>query len=86
MSTNLNIKVDDYSNRVLGVIKEKFGLNDKGDALNKFASMYGSEFVEKEVREEVIKEILDMDKNYFKRNPKGKAMSLKELDRSTGVK
>ena len=44
-------EIDDYTNRVLGVIKEKFGLKDKSLALSKFAELYGEEFVEKEVPE-----------------------------------
>ncbi len=54
----MNIKVGDYTSRVLGVVKEKYGLNDKGEALDKFAEMYGEEFVEPEVREEVVKEVI----------------------------
>ena len=45
----INAKVSDYTNRVLGVIKEKYGLRDKGEALDKFADIYGDEFVDKEV-------------------------------------
>ena len=54
----MNIKVKDYTSRVLGVVKEKYGLRDKGNALDKFAEMYGEEFVEPEVKEEVIREVI----------------------------
>ncbi len=85
MATNLNIKVNEYTSRVLGVIKEKFGLKDKGEALNKFTEMYGEEYADQEVKEEIVKEILRMDQEYFTKHPKGKSMSLKELDGLTGV-
>ncbi len=85
MTVNLNVKITDYANRVLGVVKEKFGLQDKGEALDKFAELYGVEYVDSEVKEEVIREILRMDKEYFAKHPKGRAMSLQELDRLTGA-
>ena len=50
--TSMSITVNEYTNRVLGVIKEKFGLKDKAAALNKFADMFGEEFVEREVKDE----------------------------------
>lgn len=66
-TVTLNIKVKDYTNRVLGVVKEKFGLRDKGQALDKFAEMYGEEFVEPEVREEVIKEVIESCERHIKK-------------------
>ncbi len=85
MTLNINVTINEYTGRVLGVIKEKFGLKDKGAALNKFAEMYGFEYVEPEIKEEIIKNILRMDDEYFKKHPKGKAMTLKELDTLTGI-
>ena len=86
MGTNINVTINEYANRVLGVIKEKFGLKDKGEALNKFADLYGAEYVEHEIKEDMLRDILRMDDEYFKKHPKGRAMSLKELDKLTGVK
>lgn len=77
-------EIDGYTNRVLGVVKEKFGLKDKSDALNKFAEMYGEEFVEKEVKEEFVAEVLDIVRGYHKKHPK-RRMTLKELDEITGL-
>ncbi len=76
----MNIKVGDYTSRVLGVVKEKYGLNDKGEALDKFAEMYGEEFVEPEVREEVVKEVIRSCDRHIKKYG-FKKMSIKELDR-----
>ena len=58
MSVTMNVKVDDYTSRVLGVIKEKFGLKDKSEALNKFADLCGEDFVEREVRDEVVNDVI----------------------------
>lgn len=66
-SIAINAAVNDYTNRVIGVIKEKYGLKDKGEALNKFAELYGDEFVEKEVKEEVIKEVIESCNRHIKK-------------------
>jgi hypothetical protein len=57
-SVNVNLKISNYSNRVLGVVKEKYGYKDKSQALDKLLDLYGDEFVEKEVREEIILEVI----------------------------
>lgn len=77
-------EIDDYTSRVLGVVKEKFGLKDKSDALNKFAEMFGGDFVEKEVNEEFVAEVLDTVREHHKKYPK-RRMTLKELDKITGI-
>jgi len=80
----LRANIDEYTNRVLGVIKEKYGLKDKGKALDKFAEMFGDEFIEHEVKEEVITEILDEFEEHRKKHGL-RTMTLKELDELTGV-
>ena len=77
-------EIDDYTNRVLGVIKEKFGLKDKSLALSKFAEMYGEEFVEKEVKEDFINRTISILEEHHKKHPK-RRMTLKELDKMTGL-
>ena len=54
-SVNMNLKVNEYTSRVLGVIKEKYGLRDKAQALDKFAEMYGKKYISPEERREMIK-------------------------------
>lgn len=66
-SVAINTSVNEYTNRVIGVIKEKYGLKDKGEALNKFAEMCGGEFVEKEVKEEVIREMINSCNQHIKK-------------------
>lgn len=79
-TVTMNLKVSEYVSRVLGVIKEKFGLKDKSQALEKFVSMFGEEFVEREVSEEYVKKLLQIDANYAKKYRR-KKMTLKELDK-----
>ncbi|HRS43050.1 MAG TPA: DUF2683 family protein [Candidatus Diapherotrites archaeon] len=77
-TVNVNLKISDYSNRVLGVVKEKYGFKDKSQALDKIMDMYGEEFVEKEVREDVILEVIAEVEKMKKQ--KQKPMSKSELN------
>jgi hypothetical protein len=77
-------EIDEYTNRVLGVIKEKYGLKTKSEALNKFAEMYGEEFVEREVKDELIQEVIAIASKHEKKYG-NKTMTLDELDKLCGV-
>ncbi|PIN85596.1 MAG: hypothetical protein COV47_01330 [Candidatus Diapherotrites archaeon CG11_big_fil_rev_8_21_14_0_20_37_9] len=63
----MSITVEDYTSKVLGVVKEKYGLNDKGDAVDKMADLFGEEFVEREVSEETIKELIEDSEKHIKK-------------------
>ena len=63
----VNFKVRPYTNQVLGVIKEKYALRDKAEALDKFTEIYGMEFVEPEVKDEVVKEVIESCNRHIKR-------------------
>ena len=80
----MSITVSEYTNRVLGVIKEKFGLKDKAEALDKFAEMCGEEFVEKEVKDEVVRDVIKSCEKHIQKYGYRK-MSLKELDKLCGL-
>jgi len=67
-SVTMNLKANNYTSRVLGVIKEKYSLNDKGEALNKFVEMFGDEFVDREVKDEVIKDVIESCNYHIKKN------------------
>lgn len=84
MSVSYRADISEYSNRVLGVIKEKYGLKDKTEALDKFAELYGEEFVEKELKEEFVNEILEITRDEEKKHSK-RRMTLKQLDKLSGV-
>ncbi|MBL7056638.1 DUF2683 family protein [Candidatus Woesearchaeota archaeon] len=74
------ISLSDYANKVLNVVKAKFSLNDKSEAINKFIELYGEEVVEKEATEEYTKKILMMCEDHHNKYGDRK-MSLKELDK-----
>lgn len=74
------VELDDYSNKVLGIIKIKFGLKDKSKALNKFIELYGEEIMEKQATEEYTKKVINIAKNHIKKYG-NKKMTLQELDR-----
>ncbi|MBI5222847.1 DUF2683 family protein [Candidatus Micrarchaeota archaeon] len=81
----LNIHVNEYTNRVLGVIKEMFGLKNKSEALNKFVELYGDEFISQDVKEEVVMEIVESAKTHIRKHGMRK-MSISELKALSGVK
>lgn len=73
------VEINEYTNQVLNMIKVKFKLNDKSEALNKFVEICGDEFVEKEANDEYIKKVLDIEKRHFKKYG-NRSMSHKELN------
>lgn len=78
-TVNVNLKISDYSNRVLGVVKEKYGYKDKSQALNKILDIYGEEFVEKELRDDIVAEVIAEVEKIKKQ--KLKSMSKSELNK-----
>ena len=74
------VDINEYANKVLNVVKAKFGMKDKSEALNKFVEMYGEEIVEKEANDAYIKKILKISESHLKKY-KGRKMSINELDR-----
>ena len=51
--------------RVLAVIKAKYGLNDKSEALNKMAEILG-DFVEKQANENYVKKLFLIENSHSK--------------------
>ncbi|MBU2639402.1 MAG: DUF2683 family protein [Nanoarchaeota archaeon] len=74
------ISLNEYSNKVLNVVKAKFDLKDKSQAINKFLEIFGEEVVEKEANDQYIKKIIESTETHFKKYGKRK-MSLKDLDK-----
>ena len=73
------VELEEYTNKVLAVIKAKYGLKDKSDAINKFAELYGDDIVEKEAKEEYVKEMIEGVNKHFKKYGR-RNMSIDELD------
>jgi len=76
--------LNEYTNKVINVIKAKFGLKDKSEALNKFVELYGEEIIEKEANDQYIKKVIEISERHLKKYGK-KDMSIKELDKLCGV-
>ncbi len=74
------VELNDYTNRVLGVIKMKFGLKDKSEALNKFIELYGDDIIEREAKDEYLKKVISISENHLKKYGKRK-MTLQELNK-----
>lgn len=54
---NALIQVNENANRVLNIIKAKYGLKDKSEAINLMAEQYEEEILEPELRPEFIERI-----------------------------
>lgn len=83
--TSMSITVNEYTSRVLGVVKEKYGLKTKAEALDRFVDMYGDQFVEKEIKEEIMAKMKKDTKEWESKHNFKRKMSTKELDKITGV-
>jgi len=78
------VELNNYSNRVLGVVKAKYDLNDKSEAINRFIKDYGVNEVEPEVKDSYVKKLLEREENYFKKYPNGRKMKKKEFNELFG--
>jgi len=56
------VKIDDAANRVLNVVKAKYGLRDKGEAIQFVVDRYIQEENEPELRPEFIEKIRRIEK------------------------
>ena len=77
-TVSARVELDEYTNRVLGVIKMKYGLKDKSEALNKFIELYGDEVIDREANEEYIKKTIELTKKHYNKY-KNKKMTFQEL-------
>jgi hypothetical protein len=74
------VELGDYANRVLGIIKIKYGLNDKSQAINKFIELFGDDILELEASEEYTKKVVELTNKHLKKYGI-KKMSAEELDK-----
>jgi len=62
------ININQRTNRLLNIIKAKYGLKDKSEAIDKMAEQYNEEILEPELRPEYVEKIKKLEKNgKFKR-------------------
>jgi len=74
---------DDYSNKVVNVVKAKYDLKDKSAALNKFIHMYGPEEVELDAKDKYVAKVEKIVEKHYKKHGH-RSMSLSELDKLFG--
>jgi len=73
------VSLSEYTNRVLGVVKAKYGLRDKSEAINKFVEEYGAEEFEPQVKDSYVKKLQKIEKEHLKKYGY-RNMGIKELD------
>jgi hypothetical protein len=54
------IKISDRTNRILNIVKAKYGLKDKSAAIELMASQYEEEILEPELRPEFTEEMKEI--------------------------
>jgi len=79
--TQARFELNEYSVRVLDVVKGKFGLKTRNDALNIFIKEHGSEYVDLEVNDETLKYFDNIVAEHEAKYGKNKrSMTLDEVD------
>lgn len=56
------VDISDRANRVLNIVKAKYGLKDKSEAINVMAKEYEDDIMEPELRPEYIKKLNNIKK------------------------
>ena len=56
------INIDERTNRILNIIKAKYGLKDKSAAINRMAIEYEKEILEPELKPEYIEKLKGIEK------------------------
>lgn len=82
--TQARLEMDEYTIRVLDVIKGKYGLKNRSEALSKFTVEAGNDYVEPIANELVLRE-LDAIYEQHKKNNSGRKMTDKELKKRLGI-
>lgn len=56
------INIEDETNRVLNIVKAKFGLKDKSEAINIMAEQYEKELLEPQLRPQYVEKLQKIKK------------------------
>lgn len=60
--TQLIINLNEYEKRILDIVKGKFGVKNKSDAVNIVIDKFGEEMLEPELRPEFLEKLKKIDK------------------------
>jgi len=71
------INIDENTNRILNILKAKYGLKDKSQAIDMMAQQYEKELLEPELRPEYIEKI--------KKRQKEKTVEIKNFRKHFGL-
>ncbi|MBU1120904.1 MAG: DUF2683 family protein [archaeon] len=66
------VKLDVEANRVINIVKAKYGFRDKSQAINKMAEEYEHELLEPELRPEYVEKLRKIEKE--------KTVKVKDID------
>lgn len=72
------VKIDERTNRVLNILKAKYGLTDKSQAINLMAQQFEAEVMEPELKPEFIRSL--------KASEKEKTIRVKNFAKRYGIK
>ncbi len=61
------VKLSEHSNRILNIVKAKYGLRDKSEAIEKITTEYEQEILEPELRPEFVLSVQKAQKERFKK-------------------
>jgi len=71
------INIDERTNRILNILKAKYGLKDKSQAIDRMAQEYEEEILEPELRPEYIEKM--------KKRQKEKTVEIKNFKKHFGL-
>lgn len=74
------VNINEQANRILNIVKAKFGLRDKSEAINRFVELFGEGIEQMDAKDEYVKNIINICDEHFKKHPHRK-MSIAELDK-----
>lgn len=60
------IDIDEHTNRVLNIVKAKYGLRDKSNAIEMMATVYEEDILEPQLRPEFVEELKKAQKEKVK--------------------
>lgn len=59
------IQISDEANQILNIVKAKYGLKDKSDAIEKVVIEFGEDFLEPQLRPEFIQKMKRKSKEKY---------------------
>jgi len=82
--TQARMELNDYTTRVLDVVKGKYGLKNRNDALNKIIVIHGDDYLEPDFDEKEQQALLAIVANHKKKHPNRK-LTLADVDKLIGI-